>query len=272
MAKRLVLNGALKRTGNGTTEPMGGGLPRYAFIAHPSCCERCNTMDSRLTGRLYSVGDTWRISHINCLCSTVEVPAAVGMGAAAVQAFAANPVGGILRRGFNFGQSFAPTKLTEGNVRGVMEKATRLSAPGADGRRGRFARKNIVSQQKSAYRRKYNRGKENWNNVLVETPAEKSSMEKVRLDNGRSVKVKQGESFGDLARRASSTKMQQAASRVKVARNKAERPMFTASGGISAGADVKKKKRKQDAAKVMNRRAASRGTRELAKLFGASVR
>lgn len=237
---RLVLNGALKRTGNGSTEPAGGGLPRYAFIAHPACCEKCNMMDSRLTGRLYSVGDTWRISHINCLCSTIEVPSTVGVGAAAIQAFAANPVGGVLRRGFNYGQSFAPTRLTEGNVQSAMEKATRLSALGSNGRRGRFARKNVIAQQKGAYRKAFNKGKENWNNVALEQPEE--------------------------------TKMKKTASRVKVARTKAEKSVFTPTGRMSKSADITKLAKKKKAQEVINRRAASKGTREMAKLFGAVIK
>lgn len=238
--RRLVLNGALKRTGNGSTAPVDAGLPRYAFIAHPACCEKCNMMDSRLTGRLYSVGDTWRISHINCLCSTVEVPASVGMGAAAVQAFAANPVGGVLRRGFNYGQSFAPQRITAGNVSSLLTKAENNAALDARGRRGRFARKNVIAQQKGAYRRQYNNGKENWNNVLLEQPEE--------------------------------TKMKKTASRVKVARTKAEKPVFTPTGRISVSADITKKKKKAGAARVASRRAASIGTRDMAKLFGAVIK
>lgn len=272
--KRLVLNGALKRTGNGSTAPVDAGLPRYAFIAHPACCPKCSMMDSKLTGRLYSVADTWRISHPNCCCATVEVPATVGMAASAVQAFATNPVGGVLRRGFNFGQSFAPTKLTSGNVGAVMANYQKNAMQTAKtGLRGNLARKAIASQRKSAYTRQYNKGKENWNNVLIE-PQETAKMEKVRLENGKSVNVKKGQSFSDLLQQAAkkSTKMQQSASRVKVARERQEQPMFSMSGSISASSDVKKKKKKKKAQEIINKRAASKGTRDMAKLFGATIK
>ena len=156
---RLVLNGALNRNvANPSANPVAGPAgPRYAFIAHPACCPKCSEMDSRRTGRLYTIGDTWRISHINCLCSTVEVPASVGMDPQSVIGFAMNPVGGILRRGFNFGQSLAPVKLTAGNWEKTLGKAARMAEPTAEGRRKVLARAKITAQRKGAYRKAFNK-------------------------------------------------------------------------------------------------------------------
>jgi len=235
---RLVRNGSLARTPNGTATA-GAGVPRYAFISHPACCGKCSTMDSRTTGRLYSVGDTWRISHINCCCMTVEVPDTVGMAASAVQEFTANPVGGIARRGFNYGKSFAPVKLTEKNIGKTMEKFEKNAVQtAANGLRGKIARKVVVAQQKGAYRKAYNNASDTWNDVGIEVPKEQKKRSNV----------------------------------VKVRTARAEKPMFNASGSISAGASVEKKKKKKKVAQVAANRAASRETKSLAKLFGAKIK
>lgn len=239
---RLVLNGALKRNvadpaANQVAGPAG---PRYAFIAHPACCPRCSEMDSRRTGRLYTIGDTWRISHINCLCSTVEVPAGVGMDAQSVINFAMNPVGGILRRGFNFGQSLAPVKLTAGNWEKALGKAARMAEPTVEGRRKVLARAKITAQRKGAYRKAYNKAKDTWNDVLAPQPEPK--------------------------------KARQPAGAVRVRRARSETPTFTPTGRFAKAAKVDVQAKKRKAAKVAANRRASGDTKRLARLFGASIR
>ena len=239
---RLVLNGALNRNvANPSANPVAGPAgPRYAFIAHPACCPKCSEMDSRRTGRLYTIGDTWRISHINCLCSTVEVPASVGMDAQAVINFAMNPVGGILRRGFNYGQSMAPVKLTAGNWEKTLGKAARMAEPTAEGRRKVLARAKITAQRKGAYRKAYNKAGDSWNDVLAPQPKPK--------------------------------KARQPAGAVRVRKARTETPTFTPTGRFAKAAKVDVQAKKRKAAKVAANRRASGDTKKLARLFGASIR
>lgn len=239
---RLVLNGALKRNvADPSANPVAGPAgPRYAFIAHPACCPKCTEMDSRRTGRLYTIGDTWRISHINCLCSTVEVPAGVGMDTQSVIGFAMNPVGGILRRGFNFGQSLAPVKLTAGNLEKALGKAARMAEPTAEGRRKVLARAKITAQRKGAYRKAYNKAKDTWNDVLAPQPKPK--------------------------------KARQPAGAVRVRRARSETPTFTPTGRFAKAAKVDVQAKKRKAAKVAANRRASGDVKTLARLFGASIR
>lgn len=239
---RLVLNGALNRNvANPSANPVAGPAgPRYAFIAHPACCPKCSEMDSRRTGRLYTIGDTWRISHINCLCSTVEVPAGVGMDAQAVINFAMNPVGGILRRGFNYGQSMAPVKLTAGNWEKTLGKAARMAEPTAEGRRKVLARAKITAQRKGAYRKAFNKAGDSWNDVLAPQPKPK--------------------------------KARQPAGAVRVRKARSETPTFTPTGRFAKAAKVDVQAKKRKAAKVAANRRASGDTKKLARLFGASIR
>ncbi|MBO6063443.1 MAG: hypothetical protein J6P62_05660 [Bacteroidales bacterium] len=239
---RLVLNGALKRNvADPSANPVAGPAgPRYAFIAHPACCPKCTEMDSRRTGRLYTIGDTWRISHINCLCSTVEVPAGVGMDPQSVIGFAMNPVGGILRRGFNFGQSLAPVKLTAGNWEKALGKAARMAEPTVEGRRKVLARAKITAQRKGAYRKAYNKAKDTWNDVLAPQPKPK--------------------------------KARQPAGAVRVRKARSETPIFTPTGRFAKAAKVDVQAKKRKAAKVAANRRASGDTKKLARLFGASIR
>lgn len=239
---RLVLNGALKRNvADPSANPVAGPAgPRYAFIAHPACCPKCTEMDSRRTGRLYTIGDTWRISHINCLCSTVEVPAGVGMDTQSVIGFAMNPVGGILRRGFNFGQSLAPLKLTAGNWEKALGKAARMAEPTVEGRRKVLARAKITAQRKGAYRKAYNKAKDTWNDVLAPQPKPK--------------------------------KARQPAGAVRVRKARTETPTFTPTGRFAKAANVSVQAKKRKAAKVAANRRASGETKKLARLFGASIR
>lgn len=239
---RLVLNGALNRNvaNPAANQVAGPAGPRYAFIAHPACCPRCSEMDSRRTGRLYTIGDTWRISHINCLCSTVEVPAGVGMDPQSVINFAMNPVGGILRRGFNFGQSMAPVKLTAGNWEATLGKAARMAEPTNSGRRKVLARAKITAQRKGAYRKAFNKAGDSWNDVLAPQPEPKK------------------------ARRTAG------AVRVRMAR--AETPTFTPTGRFAKAAKVDVQKKKRKAAKIAANRRASGDTKKLARLFGATIR
>lgn len=239
---RLVLNGALNRNvANPSANPVAGPAgPRYAFIAHPACCPKCSEMDSRRTGRLYTIGDTWRISHINCLCSTVEVPASVGMDPQSVIGFAMNPVGGILRRGFNFGQSLAPVKLTAGNWEKTLGKAARMAEPTAEGRRKVLARAKITAQRKGAYRKAFNKAGDSWNDVLAPQPKPK--------------------------------KARQPAGAVRVRKARSETPTFTPTGRFAKAAKVDVQAKKRKAAKVAANRRASGDTKKLARLFGASIR
>lgn len=239
---RLVLNGALKRNAaNPAANPVAEATgPRYAFIAHPACCPKCSEMDSRRTGRLYTIGDTWRISHINCLCSTVEVPAGVGMDAQAVINFAMNPVGGILRRGFNYGQSMAPVKLTAGNWEKTLGKAARMAEPTAEGRRKVLARAKITAQRKGAYRKAYNKAGDSWNDVLAPQPKPK--------------------------------KARQPAGAVRVRKARTETPTFTPTGRFAKAAKVSVQAKKRKAAKITANRRASGDTKRLARLFGATIR
>lgn len=240
---RLVLNGALKRTvdnpaGTSPVDAVAG--PRYAFISYPGCCVKCQEMDSRKTGRLYTIGDTWRISHINCLCSTVEVPAGVGMDPMAVTEWAKNPIGGILRRGFNFGQSMAPVKLTAGNWEATLGKAARMNDFTKEGRRKVLARAKITAQRKGAYRKAFNKAKDTWNDVLAPQPEPK--------------------------------KARQPAGAVRVRKARAETPTFTPTGRVAKAAKVDVQKKKRKAAKVAANRRASGDTKKLARLFGATIR
>ena len=239
---RLVLNGALNRNAANpaANQVAGPAGPRYAFIAHPACCPRCSEMDSRRTGRLYTIGDTWRISHINCLCSTVEVPAGVGMDAQSVINFAMNPVGGILRRGFNFGQSLAPVKLTAGNWEKTLGKAARMAEPTTEGRRKVLARAKITAQRKGAYRKAYNKAKDTWNDVLAPQPKP--------------------------------TKARQPAGAVRVRKARTETPTFTPTGRVSKAAKVDVQAKKKKAAKIAANRRASGDVKKLAKLLGATIR
>ena len=239
---RLVLNGALNRNvaNPAANQVAGPAGPRYAFIAHPACCPRCSEMDSRRTGRLYTIGDTWRISHINCLCSTVEVPAGVGMDAQSVINFAMNPVGGILRRGFNFGQSLAPVKLTAGNWEKTLGKAARMAEPTTEGRRKVLARAKITAQRKGAYRKAFNKAKDTWNDVLAPQPEPK--------------------------------KARKPAGAVRVRKARAESPTFTPTGRVAKAANVDVQKKKRKAAKIAANRRASGDTKKLARLFGATIR
>ena len=239
---RLVLNGALKRNvaNPAANQVAGPAGPRYAFIAHPACCPKCSEMDSRRTGRLYTIGDTWRISHINCLCSTVEVPAGVGMDPQSVIGFAMNPVGGILRRGFNFGQSLAPVKLTEGNWEKTLGKAARMAEPTTEGRRKVLARAKITAQRKGAYRKAFNKAGDSWNDVLAPQPKP--------------------------------TKARQPAGAVRVRKARTETPTFTPTGRVSKAAKVDVQAKKRKAAKVAANRRASGDVKKLARLFGASIR
>lgn len=264
---RLVLNGALKRAaGNagGAVAAISG--PRYAFISNPACCPKCSEMDSRRTGRLYTIADTWRISHINCLCSTVEVPAGVGMDPQSVISFAMNPVGGILRRGFNFGQSLAPTKLTEANWQNVLGKAAKMAEPTVEGRRRVLARAKITAQRKGAYRKAYNKAGDSWNDVEAQMPM-------VKLSSGRTVSPKKGQSFEELLREAGTGRASvKPTSVVKVRKARNESPVFTPTGRVAKSATVKAQKLKKNAAKVAARRSVSKGTKDLAKLFGAIIK
>lgn len=232
---RLVLNGALNR--NAANPVAGVAGPRYAFISNPACCPKCSMMDSRRTGRLYSVADPWRISHINCLCYTVEVPQGVGIDAQSVMSFAANPVGGILRRGFNFGQSLAPVKLTAGNIDATLGKAEKMASLTNDGKRRALARAAITAQRKGAYRRAFNKvGKENWNSVEIEVPKKRKA---------GAVKVRKARSVDDV---------------------------FTPTGRVSKSARVDVQQLKKKAAKIKARRGASGEVKKLAKLFGAVIK
>lgn len=238
---RLVLNGALNRAAGATASPAGAATgPRYAFISHPACCARCSEMDSRRTGRLYTIGDTWRISHINCLCSTVEVPAGVGIDPKSVIGFAMNPVGGILRRGFNFGQSLAPVKLTAGNWEKTLGRAARMAEPTNEGRRKVLARAKITAQRKGAYRKAFNKAGDSWNDVLAPQPKPK--------------------------------KARQPAGAVRVRKARAEAQPFTPTGRVSKAVKVDIQALKKKASKVKARRNASKDTRSLARLLGATIR
>ena len=81
---------------------------KYLFVAHPNCCPKCTQMN----GTLWNTPDVAFISHPNCMCATIEAPA--GLSPADLMAWTKNPVG-VMRFGFNYGQSLRPVQLTHVN-------------------------------------------------------------------------------------------------------------------------------------------------------------
>lgn len=81
---------------------------KYLFVAHPNCCPKCTQMN----GTLWNTPDVAFISHPNCMCATIEAPA--GLSPAELMAWTKNPVG-VMRFGFNYGQSLKPVQLTHVN-------------------------------------------------------------------------------------------------------------------------------------------------------------
>lgn len=81
---------------------------KYLFVAHPNCCPKCTQMN----GTLWNTPDVAFISHPNCKCATIEAPA--GLSPADLMAWTKNPVG-VMRFGFNYGESLKPVQLTVEN-------------------------------------------------------------------------------------------------------------------------------------------------------------
>ena len=81
---------------------------KYLFVAHPNCCPKCTKMN----GTLWNTPDVAFISHPNCKCATIEAPA--GLSPAELMAWTKSPVG-VMRFGFNYGESLKPVQLTVDN-------------------------------------------------------------------------------------------------------------------------------------------------------------
>lgn len=88
---------------------------RYLFVPHPNCCKRCNLLG--LTPHFYNTPDVAFITHPNCLCATVEVPA--GLSPSEVMEWAKHPVGP-MRYGFNYGIAARTIDLQDANRAAAM--------------------------------------------------------------------------------------------------------------------------------------------------------
>ena len=81
---------------------------KYLFVAHPNCCPKCTKMN----GTLWNTPDVAFISHPNCKCATIEAPD--GLSPAELMDWTKAPVG-VMRFGFNYGESLKPVQLTVEN-------------------------------------------------------------------------------------------------------------------------------------------------------------
>lgn len=111
--KRQVAKNAQAVQGSSLAQKVAnfaGGSGKYLFVAHPNCCERCKLLG--LTPHFFNTPDVAFITHPNCLCATIEVPA--GLTPAETMEWAKNPVG-TMRYGFNYGTPLKEVGLTAKN-------------------------------------------------------------------------------------------------------------------------------------------------------------
>lgn len=117
MGKMLAQTMVRQRMANAASNAVnsGGGYRgmfqssgKYLFVAHPNCCDKCTKMN----GTLWNTPDVNFISHPNCKCATIEAPA--GLSPAELMEWTKAPVG-VMRFGWNYGESLKPVQLTVNN-------------------------------------------------------------------------------------------------------------------------------------------------------------
>lgn len=166
MLKRQVAKNAVKigvkgagrqvlRNGANPLGMMQGGSGKFLFVAHPNCCEKCKLLG--MSPHFFNTPDVAFITHPNCLCATIEVPA--GLTPAETMEWAQNPVG-TMRFGFNYGQSLAPVNITERNRETQMLKFINKMRPDApySPRSSRKIRAEVTESQKRRIRKAVERG------------------------------------------------------------------------------------------------------------------
>ena len=104
---RLAANAAKTGTAGGYRGAFSSS-GKYLFVAHPNCCPKCTQMN----GTLWNTPDVAFISHPNCMCATIEAPA--GLSPSELMDWTKSPVG-VMRFGFNYGQSLKPVQLSHEN-------------------------------------------------------------------------------------------------------------------------------------------------------------
>lgn len=111
MRATIQQNEQLARSAKVAVSPLqGGSSGKFLFVPNPNCCPKCSQLG--LSPHFFNTGDVAFISHPNCKCATIEVPA--GLSPEETMEWAKHPVG-VMRYGWNYGQSFAPVNITEKN-------------------------------------------------------------------------------------------------------------------------------------------------------------
>lgn len=114
LAQTMLRSRMAKNASNVSVNNAGGyrgafqSSGKYLFVAHPNCCPKCTQMN----GTLWNTPDVAFISHPNCMCATIEAPA--GLSPSELMDWTKSPVG-VMRFGFNYGQSLKPVQLSHVN-------------------------------------------------------------------------------------------------------------------------------------------------------------
>lgn len=104
-----------KEGGQGAYRPSG----LYLFVPHPGCCPLCHTYG--LTPHVSRTPDVAFITHPNCLCATIEVPADIAHDWNAIVKWAKRPYGR-MRFGWNYGQSLRTVDMTPESSDGLIRQ------------------------------------------------------------------------------------------------------------------------------------------------------
>lgn len=143
LAKTMLQQRTVANAAKGAVNAAGGyrgafsSSGKYLFVAHPECCEKCRKMN----GTIWNTPDVAFISHPNCMCATIEAPG--GMSPAELMEWTKAPVG-VMRFGFNYGQSLKPVQLRHDNRDNVFAQwKERMSPEGRSAHPRRFVRQRV---------------------------------------------------------------------------------------------------------------------------------
>lgn len=132
----------------------GGRSGKYLFVANANCCSKC--ADLGRTPHFFNIPDVAYITHPNCKCATIEVPA--GLSPAEMMQWAQAPTGE-MRYGWNYGISFAPVKITDRNRDNQFIKwNNRVRPTEGQPRTRRKVRASVTEEQIAKARRAFKRG------------------------------------------------------------------------------------------------------------------
>lgn len=182
--KRLL--GQMKSESAGVNQnSVGGHSGIYLFIPNPNCCKKCSLLGQ--TPHFFNTPDVAYITHPNCKCATMEAPA--GLSPAELMEWAQHPVGQ-LRYGWNYGQSFAPVKITEKNrFDKMLAFGNRVRPTAGSPRTRRKVRVSVTEEQIKAAREAYKSGAAGKAKDLTESLLK----EKPRLGAGDILRMRRAE-------------------------------------------------------------------------------